>query len=201
MRGEGVQDCVASQGCPTSLATLSVAARCRIHCILDQSWFKQGDCMNKEQFNHRISPFCFHFPNMRERWNERRENCMKEITGKQRNVWYKLGLRRWSLQPNVCVIKQVWILHLRQKTFFFPGRRYGLLLFSGYSTTDTQFSHLYAMTSPFHKVTFLKGLLLSFILLKENMPKFIHATWRRICLWNALSQIPRFCLNKQLESL
>lgn len=55
----------------------------------------------------------------------------------------------------VLVIKQD--LSSEAKSFFFPGRHYGLLLFSCYSTTDTQFSHLHAMTSPFHEVTFLEG--------------------------------------------
>lgn len=96
-----------------------VAARCGIHFTLDQSWFKREDCMNKEQFNHRIPPLCFHFPNMGERWNERRENSMKKLQPSKEmfdiNLDWEGGVRS---QMCVFVIKQVWIFHLRQKAFF-----------------------------------------------------------------------------------
>lgn len=124
-----VQDCVASQGYSTSLATLSVTARCRIHFTLERSLFTWGVCMNKEQFNRRIPPLCFHFPNMQKdgmKGNGERENCVKEVTAKQRNVWYRLGLWRWSTEPNVCVCDKTGV-NLSSEAeskdfFFFPGK-------------------------------------------------------------------------------
>lgn len=53
---------------------------------------------------------------------------------------------------------------------------------------------------PLIKSSFWKTILLIWILPKENVHTFIQATARRVCLWNALSQILRFCLNKQSDS-
>lgn len=97
-----------SQRYSTSPRGLSVTASCGIQFTLDGSLFTQGDGVNKEQFNHRIPPLfsfspCMQNDGIKGNRGEREENHVKQITAKQRNVWYGLGLWRCSVEPNVCV--------------------------------------------------------------------------------------------------
>lgn len=105
---ERVRDCAAPQRYSTSPRGLSVTASCGIQFTLDGSLFTQGDGVNKEQFNHRIPPLfsfspCMQNDGIKGNRGEREENHVKQITAKQRNVWYGLGLWRCSVEPNVCV--------------------------------------------------------------------------------------------------
>lgn len=160
--------------------------------------------MNKGHLNHRIPPLCFHLPNMRKdgmkgSW-ERSENYVKEITAKQRNVWYRLGLWRWSTQPNVCVCDKTGVnlsSEAESKYDFFLLANMFYCCFPARAPQPSISPTSIVCPHPFIRSSFWKTILLIWILLKENVHTFIQATARRVCLWNALSQILRFCLNKQ----
>lgn len=147
-----------------------------------------------------------------ERWNERewrkKKKCVKEITAKQRNVWYRLGLWRWvQSQTCVFVIKQVLISHLRKKNkdFFFPSKT---LCFAVVFLLQHH-KHSFSPTSkvwphPFIGSSFWKTVLLIFILLKKKVHEFIRATGGRVCSWICLQSNPKSvtksAIDKQLET-
>lgn len=207
---EQVQDCVASQGYSTSLATLSMTARCRIHFTLDRSLFTWGECMIR---NNSITGFhlsVFIFPTCRKmEW--------KGMEKEEKIVWKKLQPSKemfdidldceGGVQSQMCVfvIKQVWIFHLRQKArifFFFP--RQDIMFYCCFPARASQtsiFSQLQAMTSSFHRVIFF------------GRPSFWFLFfWKRTCMssfekWEggfvcgfAFSQVPSRCLNQLLKS-
>lgn len=129
-------------------------------------------------------------------WGKKRKLC--ERTAKQWNVWYRLGLWRWSTEPNVCmfVIKQVWIFHLREKArIFFLQQTLCFTVFTATASQTSIFSHLQAMTSSFHRVIFLEDRPFDCYMNQQFIEK-----WEGVVCGFAFSQIPSQCLNQLLKS-
>lgn len=80
---------------PTSLATLSAAARCRIHFTLDRSLLTWGGCTNKEQFN---CLSCFDFPNMQKDVNERERREKRKLCERNYNQAKNCLVQTWTVK-------------------------------------------------------------------------------------------------------
>lgn len=72
-------------------------------------------------------------------WGKKRKLC--ERTAKQRNVWYRLGLWRWSTEPNVCVCDKtgVNLSSEGESKDFFPPAEIMFYCFHCYSITNINF--------------------------------------------------------------
>lgn len=90
-------------------------------------------------------------------WGKKRKLCVR--TAKQRNVWYRLGLWRWSTEPNVCVCDKTGVnlsSKAESKDFFPQQTLCFTVVFPATASQTSIFSHLQAMTSSFHRVIFLE---------------------------------------------